>query len=219
MTIFRKWIAVGTAAILSGCGASGTRDESGLSNAFTPNYLSDLGGDVARWSNRSVTVSATAGVEDISEADLQALVGEAASRWNSTDSGVSVSVVSGGRGDVNLTFAPPDDPDLAGRVIGVTTRSYQSGSPVDRMLSADIKIESGQSEESRRTVVAHELGHALGIGGHSAAAADLMYAAPAIPGVPTEDDANTLKTIYSSRAAPAGRAAGSVVTDTISCER
>ena len=50
------------------------------------------------------------------------------------------------------------------------------------------------TEESLRSVVAHELGHVVGIGGHSPEPSDLMYAAPTVL-VPTERDARTLRTV------------------------
>lgn len=48
------------------------------------------------------------------------------------------------------------------------------------------------SAERYAAVVAHELGHALGIGGHSDAPTDLMFAFPTV-GVPSARDAATLR--------------------------
>ena len=219
MNFGRIGIVLGTVAILSGCGAGVAPSAVGLSGGFTPNYVSDLGGDVARWGGRSVTVSATAGVENLSPGDLRTLMDEAARRWNAAQSEVSVTVVESGSADVALTFSSPDDPELAGRVVGVTTRTFRSESPVSKMLSAQIKVESGLGSEARLAVIAHELGHALGIGGHSSHDTDLMYAAPA-PGVqPTEDDANTLRSIYAARSVSVGRATGEVVRKVTFCGR
>lgn len=215
----KAWIAIGTAAILSGCGAGVAPSVGTLGGGYTPNYLSELGGDVARWSDRSVTVSATAGSESLSDGDLQALMQEAARRWNASQSEVSVSVVTGPSALINLTFAPPSDPDLSGRIVGVTTRTFRFQSPVSKMLSAEIKIETGLRDEARLAVIAHELGHALGIGGHSSDGDDLMYAAPAPGTQPTQDDANTLRSIYAARSVKPGRATGEVVRATTACGR
>ena len=191
------------AVVLAGCGGGAVPTSAPPSGGgFTPNYLGDLSGEVAAWPSRSVTVSVAAGAESASEGDLRAVVAEAARRWNDTGSGIDASVIPGDGGDIHLTFAPSADPDFAGRIVGVTTRRFQTGGAVDVMVGADVKVEAGLDPAERQAVVAHELGHALGIGGHSRTDSDLMFAVPAPPGNPTIGDANTLKTIYSSRAAP-----------------
>jgi len=72
---------------------------------------------------------------------------------------------------------------------------FTSGAPgsrvkLDVMLSTDpLKIPDAGVF---RSVVAHELGHVLGIGQHSNEAADLMFSGPRVAG-PSERDARTLR--------------------------
>ncbi len=47
-------------------------------------------------------------------------------------------------------------------------------------------------------IVVHEIGHALGIGGHSSDPADVMFAAPAVPS-PSPADARTLRYVLHRR--------------------
>jgi predicted Zn-dependent protease len=48
------------------------------------------------------------------------------------------------------------------------------------------------------SVVAHEMGHALGIGGHSGSPADVMFAAPVVA-APSSADARTLRYVLHRR--------------------
>ena len=54
------------------------------------------------------------------------------------------------------------------------------------------------SDTYLQTVIAHEVGHALGIAGHSNDAGDLMYTSGNSSGYPTTEDRNTIKTAYAS---------------------
>jgi predicted Zn-dependent protease len=54
------------------------------------------------------------------------------------------------------------------------------------------------SQEVLNAVVAHEFGHALGIGGHSPNAQDVMFGAPTVS-VPTGRDAQTLQFVLGER--------------------
>jgi hypothetical protein len=61
-------------------------------------------------------------------------------------------------------------------------------------VKVDIAINPAATNatNSLRALVAHELGHAIGIGGHSTDALDLMYAQPAVL-VPSQRDITTLR--------------------------
>jgi len=90
----------------------------------------------------------------------------------------------------------PEHPDL----VGLTT-TYWIGSVLQ---SAEIVLATGQKSRSElQTAAAHELGHALGIRGHSDNPDDLMFSAP-VQGHPsaahpvTNRDLNTLRYCYPS---------------------
>lgn len=68
----------------------------------------------------------------------------------------------------------------------------RSGAP--GRVRFDITVDGTRvtTESGFRALVAHELGHALGIGGHSSNANDIMVNAPTVE-VPSPDDARTLR--------------------------
>jgi len=63
--------------------------------------------------------------------------------------------------------------DLGRNLLGYTQYTYEVSS--GRLLSAEIVIRSGLEGQDGEAIAAHELGHALGVGGHSSLHADLMY--------------------------------------------
>lgn len=64
-----------------------------------------------------------------------------------------------------------------------------------RMVIVIRSSQAGNAEQVRE-LVAHELGHALGIGRHSSNPADLMYAAELATAVPSPADAATVRFLY-----------------------
>ena len=78
------------------------------------------------------------------------------------------------------------------------TLSLVSG-PVGRAkVLITVNMAGAPDAAARLAIVVHEIGHALGIGGHSSAPADVMFAAPAIT-VPSAADARTLRYVLHRR--------------------
>lgn len=68
----------------------------------------------------------------------------------------------------------------------------RSGAPGRVKIDVRVNRAATDSDAEFAALVAHELGHAFGIGGHSPEPADLMFGAPRAP-APTADDARTLR--------------------------
>ena len=71
----------------------------------------------------------------------------------------------------------------------------------DGRAKMDVAINRGavDTDEEFRAAVVHELGHVLGIGGHSPNATDLMYGGALQQGSPTLDDIRTLRYVLSHK--------------------
>lgn len=92
-------------------------------------------------------------------------------------------------------------PGEGGEELGdsVLTLPLLSGAP--SRVKMDIYVDGARATTRAQllSVVAHELGHALGIGSHSDESADLMFTAPTAPR-PTARDARTLRYVLHQRA-------------------
>ncbi len=206
------------AMIVSGCGGGATpASNTDTGRSFTPNYIDTIKSDIARWPARAVTIAFTRGVETTDDATLQAEASQAERHWSQAAGNLSITSATGGAATITLTFAPASDPELAGSIVGVTTRRFVRSSPFGKMVGATIKIEAGLPAGKRQAVIIHEIGHALGLGGHSPASTDIMYFAPEPPGTLSESDTNTIKTLYdsSSRKAPVNSA--EIIEETSIC--
>jgi predicted Zn-dependent protease len=108
--------------------------------------------------------------------------------------------------DVTVRFVDIDARVLSNaNAVGITftediTNHGTSGLPSDRAYLASAEVYIGIDENVTREngTMAHEFGHALGIGGHSPSRLDLMYrtGSSTRSPVPTQSDINTLRTAY-----------------------
>lgn len=150
---------------------------------------------------------------------LRASVGESARRWSETlgfREHVLRIVDDPSRADVIVRDArtpSPVDTSCGGPgwtearattffcPLGDTARTLVllSGPPGITKVLITVNVETLPAASGALPVVLHELGHALGIGGHSPVATDAMFAAPTVS-VPSPRDARTLRYLLHRRA-------------------
>ncbi|CAN5564903.1 hypothetical protein BH11ARM2_BH11ARM2_13610 [soil metagenome] len=154
----------------------------------TPNYVSAV--TLGHWDHMPLTVSFDK--TGLYRPDLEARFREAMAQWTlRTKGGVRFADTTTAH-DIAVSYV--SQATLGGDTIGITYYNYVDTSEgrVHTNVRMQISSDYGTPDEVRY-ICAHELGHALGIEGHSAGP-DLMYYR--IGGIYNQRDVNTLRTAY-----------------------
>ncbi|MFQ3610063.1 MAG: matrixin family metalloprotease [Fimbriimonadales bacterium] len=178
--------------LLAGCGGTGTETASEplcSPDTFTPNYVRQLE-RLLYWERFPLRVYF---VRDANYSPFwESIALEGFNQWvEATGNKVQYQVVTQREGaQIVVKF----DPTTRN---GLTTYTYYPST--GRLVEAEVSIGTqGNRAVDIRSVSAHEFGHALGIGGHSPFAEDMMYATfvSNIPLLIQARDLNTLKVAY-----------------------
>ncbi len=220
--------AITTLALLTGCGGGGGGSFSGSPSApavgrYVPNYAAETDpatnqpNRLLHWGSFPIRVHFVANSHLTAERKTLAAAGF---NWwaPALDGSMRYQLVDDpGSADIKIRFEPKG---LA-TYTGITQYSYAGDG---RLVSADITLNLSYLTNAAHipATAAHEFGHALGIGGHSAERVDLMATSPNVVTLlsPTLRDANTMKTAYSDMLAGQGRSApveGAIHTGAVAC--
>ncbi len=174
-------------------------------STYLPNYATametstsaDYHGVLRHWTSFPVTVAIVN--NSYLTSDFSSIATQALSTWTAATGGkVQFTVVAANTNpDIKITFEPSSKIVTTDTgVVGLTT-VYPSASNDSILTGADIQIATDlNNDDSTLNDVVHELGHSLGIAGHSQTAQDLMFPYLNDSFAPTTDDVNTLYTGY-----------------------
>lgn len=189
---------------LAGCGGVGGGSASVPSvdaRLFVPNYIPSLPG-LYHWNHLPINVSFVlpGNWQQLYPTNPNLHI-DAANEWNQRGRQVMVTVIPSVQPDVVVTFVAQST--LGENALGLTYYTYDT---TGRMISAAVKVARDDWQgntiqaDDAQSIIAHELGHALGIGGHSPNVNDLMYPSHTM-GIlrgATELDRNTVMSAYSA---------------------
>jgi predicted Zn-dependent protease len=126
--------------------------------------------------------------------DVAPLVREAVDLWNSqVGQEVRLQLVNE-NANADITIRWTSFENLPTNAIGFTEVTFRTADQV--LSSAKVQIQESLPDNFQVQVMAHELGHSLGVDGHSPSETDLMYANAHLPAAVTTRDRNTVLLSY-----------------------
>jgi hypothetical protein len=171
--------------------------DSGI-KSFVPNYRTELLA-ARRWDKNVLTVGYTAPLDAAGNArNMGPVVQQAIDLWNSKVSqGIRFQLTDSTNADIKIRWVTTGS--LPSDAIGRTEVRFRN---IDQILiSAAVSIEQSLPDAFQVQVLAHELGHSMGIEGHSRVQSDVMYANAHLPAEITTRDQNTILDMYYSEGA------------------
>ncbi len=191
-----------TPAVTSPVSNSGT-------GSFVPNYRAELIA-ARRWDKSVLTVGFTAPVNaDGTVRNVGPLVQQAIDLWNNkVGQNIRFQLTNAPDADIQVRWVSSGS--LPSDAIGRTEVRFRNADQV--LISALVSVEQSLPDSFQVQVLGHELGHSLGIEGHSTVSSDLMFANAHLPAQITTRDQNTVLQAYTTEAnrsvQPAGSDAG-----------
>ncbi len=160
-----------------------------------PNNYADFANTLRHWDKPTLNVYINAASDEgKTEPQTTSLVMQGMALWNNK-LGAAIHLqptTDAASADITLNFVPAGT--LAGGAIGRTDVTFRMDDQI--LTRASVRINKRLPSAELIQVAAHELGHALGIQGHSNDKRDLMYPYAHLPAEITDRDLNTMEVSY-----------------------
>lgn len=181
-----------------------------LSRSFVPNYAPAVESK-GIWNGRMLRV--------YFDSESEVVVSAALHRWEEATGGFFHWERVTSASDAQITFLLVPANEFTPGMVGKTGYTYNAVQ--NQLISSEVRYARVGTEADQVRVVVHEIGHAVGIHGHSDTNPDMMCPTVTPQTVITERDLNTLFWLYRDTVASlvsSGRSAGQGANGTISCE-
>jgi hypothetical protein len=177
------------------CGGGGGGSSSGgicSATAYTPNFVTAPGMTLRRWNHLPIKVFFQTSTP-IGSTTIEQHLRDGYNKWESAlshDLWTEVLSASGADMVVQVQASAPQN------TLASTTVFFTSGSSIINSATMVVYTWPSIPELDYNPTGCHEMGHALGIGGHSPNNLDIMYFTGNLSGQLTTPDLNTLRTCY-----------------------
>lgn len=164
-----------------------------LEPPYTPNYIADI--TPSRWSKDKTVLyySIKGASSDIPFIDIHKTLVSGINLWAESTQLILNFEEREDNPDITISVVSPTELEPLGDFVrGVSFLSYKSGF-IDKV---NIKIARNLIPVEMKATMAHEMGHALGIRGHSSDSKDMMYLSSSFLKGISLSDHNTLRLMY-----------------------
>lgn len=198
----RVLVVICLLAVITGCGGGGGSTATVDTQLFTPNYISSLN-VLLHWNHLPMRVAFNVPSNAATFGWSPNIYADAANEWNQPGKQPLTTVVPyGNPADVVVQFVDRSNFSGGSNATGLTNVTYNPRSLQISTASIEITPQSPfggyLSNNDAQVTIAHEIGHALGIQGHSPNPGDLMYSTFHMGTFysPTTEDFNTIMSAY-----------------------
>lgn len=194
--MIRPLILIAFLASLVACGGGGGGGSTtgGICSptAYLPNYATASGMTLRKWDHLPVKVFFATNTP-IGSTTIEQHARDGFNKWETAFSrDLWTEVGTSGAADMVVTVQA----SAPQTTLATTTVFFPSGSAIISSATMTIFTWGAIPEADYNPTSAHEMGHALGIGGHSASNLDIMYFTGNLSGLLTTPDLNTVRTCY-----------------------
>ena len=178
-----------------GCGGGGGGSSTGgvcSATLYTPNYATASGMTLRKWNHLPIKVFFQTSTV-IGSTTIEQHARNGFNKWEaSLGRDLWTEVGTSGAADLVVTVQA----SAPQTTLATTTVFFTTGSVIINNATMTIFTWAAIPEADYNPTAAHEMGHALGIGGHSGSNLDIMYFTGNLSGLLTTPDLNTLRTCY-----------------------
>jgi len=198
--MLRKVSFLSVILVIVACGGGGGSSNNGICSAtlYTPNYAAASNMTLRKWNHLPIKVYFQTSTP-IGGTTIEDLVKDGFNKWEddlSRDLWTEVTSATGADMTVKVEASAPQT------TLATTTVFFTGGTSTLTAAEMTIYTWSSIPQNNYDPTGCHEMGHALGIGGHSPSSLDMMYYTGNVSGLLTTPDLNTLRTAYCDFAVP-----------------